>query len=94
MSAPIPAAPFFANADWWARAGNNLLNRGEALLRDELDWRRARPCQMAEYFRLAMLEGGAFLRPYRRGRYNHWRWRCKAEHTAAETLCPFAEEGT
>lgn len=92
MSVPIPTTPLFANAELWSRAANNLLNRGEALLRDELDWRRARPCLMQEYFRLAVLEGAAILRPYRRGRYKHWRWRCLADHKQADTLCPFAEE--
>jgi len=92
MSAPIPATPFFANAAFWQQAANNLLDRGEALLRDEIAWRRARPCLMAEYFRVAMLEGSAFLRPHRRGRYNHWRWRCQAEHAAGPQLCPFSEE--
>lgn len=90
----IPAAPFFANGAIWQKAANNLLDRAEGLLRDELEWRRARPCLMAEYFRLAVLEGAAALRPYRRSRYKHWRWRCMAEHASARTLCPFSESGT
>ena len=92
MSVPIPVAPLFANAELWSRAANNLLNRAEGLLRDEMDWRRARPCHMAEYFRLAVLEGAAILRPYRRARHKHWRWRCTAEHQQANTLCPLTED--
>jgi hypothetical protein len=92
MTPAIPAAPFFANSDLWTKAANNLLDRAEGLLRDELDWRRARPCLMAEYFRLAVLEGAAALRPYRRGRYRHWHWRCLAEHAQGPKLCPFARE--
>ena len=92
MSLPIPAAPLFANNALWAKAANNLLDRAEGLLRDELAWRRARPCLMAEYYRLAVIEGARGMRPIRRALRNKWKWRCKADHLDATKLCPFAAE--
>lgn len=89
----IPAAPFLADKALWQQAANNLLDRAEGLLRDELEWRRARPCLMAEYFRLALESGRPrILNPYRRGRFDHWTWRCKAEHAQAQQLCPYAAD--
>jgi hypothetical protein len=90
----IPAVPLFANGQWWAKAANNLLDRAEGLLRDELAWRRAHACLMKEYYRLALIEGQAALRPLRRALYRKWHWRCEAEHKESKQLCPFAADGT
>lgn len=89
----IPAVPFLADEALWAKAANNLLNRGEALLRDAIDWRRAKPCLFKEYYRLGALEGPRWLRPVRHALYRKWHWKCEAQHAEAKQLCPFSESG-
>jgi len=88
MSLSIPIAPLFADPALWKQAANNLVNRAEGLLRDELAWRRAHACLMAEYFRLGLLENRRVLNPWRRARYSHWKRRCLAEHATGAALCP------
>lgn len=91
----IPPLPnFLMDKNLWARAANNILERAEGLLRDELAWRRAHPCMMAEYFRLGLLEDKRALNPWRRNRYSKWSRMCKAARFEKD-LCPYHvdEEG-
>lgn len=92
--ANAPAAPWLFDQALWTKAAKNLVDRAEGLLRDELAWRRAHICLMAEYFRLALEENVRILNPWRRSRYRHWNRLCKAEHAEGKTLCPFHDDGT
>lgn len=91
--ASAPVAPFLFDKALWAKAAKNLFDRAEGLLRDELAWRRANACHMAEYFRLALEENVRILNPWRRSRYRKWNRHCKAEHAQGRTLCPFHDDG-
>ncbi len=95
MTTPwIPPVPWLFNESLWRKAANNLLDRAEGLLRDELAWRRAHPCLLKEYYRLAVLEGRPGLRPLRRALYKKWDWRCRSEHEEHKQLCPFSADGS